>query len=180
MSPLRLIPHFLQMRQIWASKFTHGAEHSGQSSRSQLKSSIHPSWEAECMAANSKFVFCSKKHNRLTDKDALWPSYRVDPDACRWQVDFRVTGEIVVFRRNFGIFWRRSVPRQSCQIFIPGGPRIPSNSFVYLQLIYIINQCVVLTHRVLLLYLTAFCSLLQIMLLYKLNTPLLLFQKEVL
>ena len=35
---------------------------------------------------------------------------------------FRVTREIVDFRRNFGIFFRRSRPRYNCRNFITDGP----------------------------------------------------------
>jgi len=80
---------------------------------------------AKCLVANSKFGFCSKKTRPFNRSGALWPIYRGTVahlhNVCG-RLLFRVTRTIVDFRRHFGIFWRRSGPRYSCQNFFPDGP----------------------------------------------------------
>ena len=111
---------------IWASKFTHGAEHSGQSSRSQLKQNIPLSLGAQCMGATRHSVFPRKISEVEPIRVYFGPFTggtlaHISVFFLNW--NFRVTRKIVVFRRKFGIFFQGSGLRYSCQNFIPDGTR---------------------------------------------------------
>ena len=103
---------------IWASKFTYGAEHSGQSSRSQLKRNIPPSLGAQCMGANSTFGFCSKFSHRSTPWGVLWTTFRRDERA-HFVIFFRFKFSRNSSNRRFSAKFRNFFLQKWAEVQLP-------------------------------------------------------------